>query len=255
MFQGHRNTILGFAAGAAAGISYGLNPLFGKPLIDGGVPVLSMLFFRYAISAVVLGLWIWARQGLFRVTWREFRLLIVLGLLFAASSVFLFESYRYIPSGLATTLVYLYPVFVAVIMVFLKVRPVWQVWLSIAGTVAGVVVLSWPSGGFTLHWGGMTLAALSALSYAFFSDNCEPLSACQTHQRTTAHILRPGGWFSAVYGLSDNGPNARHARHRQRFGSLLPDRFGHLSNNDFNAHHCSFNPTDWPHQDVSFRCV
>lgn len=168
LFQGRRNTILGFAAGAAAGISYGLNPLFGKPLIDGGVPVLSMLFFRYAISAVVLGLWIWARQGSFRVTWREFRLLIVLGLLFAASSVFLFESYRYIPSGLATTLVYLYPVFVAVIMVFLKVRPVWQVWLSIAGTIVGVVVLSWPSGGFTLHWGGMTLAALSALSYAFF---------------------------------------------------------------------------------------
>ena len=36
-----QKTILGFAAGVAAGVSYGLNPLFGKPLLDGGVPVLQ----------------------------------------------------------------------------------------------------------------------------------------------------------------------------------------------------------------------
>ncbi len=33
-----QKTIIGFAAGVAAGVSYGLNPLFGKPLLDGGVP-------------------------------------------------------------------------------------------------------------------------------------------------------------------------------------------------------------------------
>ena len=121
MTQKIQNTILGFAAGAAAGISYGLNPLFGKPLLDGGVPVLSLLFFRYAISAVILGLWMAFRHESFRVNGREMRLLILLGCLFAASSVFLFESYRFIPSGLATTFVYLYPVFVALIMVGLHV--------------------------------------------------------------------------------------------------------------------------------------
>lgn len=99
-----------------AGISYGLNPLFGKPLLDGGVPVLSMLFFRYAISALLLGGWMLLRKETFKATWKEFRLLIVLGILFAASSVTLFESYKFIPAGLATTLVYLYPIFVAVIM-------------------------------------------------------------------------------------------------------------------------------------------
>lgn len=101
-----------------AGVSYGLNPLFGKPLLDGGVPVLSMLFFRYAISALLLGGWMLLRKETFKVTWKEFRLLIVLGILFAASSVTLFESYKFIPAGLATTLVYLYPIFVAVIMLF-----------------------------------------------------------------------------------------------------------------------------------------
>ena len=163
-----QKTILGFAAGAAAGISYGLNPLFGKPLLDSGVPVLSMLFFRYAISVVILGIWMAFRNESFRVNEREMRLLIVLGCLFAASSVFLFESYRFIPSGLATTFVYLYPVFVALIMVGLRVYPKWQVWLSIAATILGVVMLSWPSAGVEIHWIGIVLAALSALSYAIY---------------------------------------------------------------------------------------
>lgn len=163
-----QKTFLGFAAGVAAGVSYGLNPLFGKPLLDGGVPVLSLLFFRYAISAVILGLWMAFRHESFRVNGREMRLLVVLGCLFAASSVFLFESYRFIPSGLATTFVYLYPVFVALIMVGLHVYPKWQVWLSIAATVAGVVLLSWPAAGTEIHWLGIVLAAMSALSYAVY---------------------------------------------------------------------------------------
>ena len=163
-----QKTIIGFAAGVAAGVSYGLNPLFGKPLLDGGVPVLSMLFFRYAISAVLLGLWMAFRHENFRVSWREMRLLILLGCLFAGSSVFLFESYRFIPSGLATTFVYLYPVFVALIMVGLRVYPKWQVMLSITATILGVVLLSWPSEDLEIHWSGIVLASLSALSYAIY---------------------------------------------------------------------------------------
>lgn len=168
MIQNIQKTIIGFAAGAAAGISYGLNPLFGKPLLDSGVPVLTMLFFRYAISVVVLGTWMALRHESFRVNRREMQLLILLGSLFAASSVFLFESYRFIPSGLATTFVYLYPVFVALIMIALRVYPKWQVCLSIAATIIGVVMLSWPSDDAPVHWMGVVLAALSALCYAVY---------------------------------------------------------------------------------------
>ena len=181
-----QKTVLGFAAGVTAGVSYGLNPLFGKPLLDGGVPVLSLLFFRYAISAVILGLWMAFRHESFRVNGREMRLLVVLGCLFAASSVFLFESYRFIPSGLATTFVYLYPVFVALIMVGLHVYPKWQVWLSIAATVAGVVLLSWPAAGTEIHWLGIVLLRR-------LSGDCQPLAAYQTYLRTHAHVLWSGG--------------------------------------------------------------
>ena len=164
----NRRKLIGFAAGIVAGVSYGMNPLFAKPLLEGGVPVLTMLFFRYFLSVVMMGIWMFLRRESFGVSAKEFSLLAVLGLLFSCSSLFLFESYRFIPSGLATTIVYLYPVFVALMMAALGNTPDWHVWVSIAATFAGVILLCKPSGGVTLHWAGLALAALSALSYAAY---------------------------------------------------------------------------------------
>ena len=58
----------------------------------------------------------------------------------------LLGAYKYIASGLATTLVFLFPVMVAIIMVFLKVVPSWPVWLSIAATFAGVMIMTGGTG-------------------------------------------------------------------------------------------------------------
>ena len=158
----------GYVAGIAAGIAYGMNPLFGKPLMESGVPILVMLFYRYLISAILLGLWMLRRKESFKVEGRELWLLVILGLLFAGSSITLFFSYYYIPSGLATTLIYLYPVFVALTMVFLRVYPSWQTWVSILATMLGVILLSVPSGGMQLRLAGIALATGSALCYTYY---------------------------------------------------------------------------------------
>ena len=160
--------LIGLACGVVAGISYGTNPLFAKPLLQSGVPVLVMLFFRYGISAALLSLWMLLKREPFSVKKREIGLLALLGVLFAGSSLFLFASYEFIPSGLATTLVYLYPVFVALIMVLLRFYPSWQTWLSIAATFGGILLLSSPSQGADIKLPGIILAVMSALSYAFY---------------------------------------------------------------------------------------
>ena len=160
--------LIGLVCGVVAGISYGTNPLFAKPLLQSGVPVLVMLFFRYGISAALLSLWMLLKREPFSVKKREIGLLALLGVLFAGSSLFLFASYEFIPSGLATTLVYLYPVFVALIMVLLRFYPSWQTWLSIAATFGGILLLSSPSQGADIKLPGIILAVMSALSYAFY---------------------------------------------------------------------------------------
>ena len=132
-----RNALIGYPAGIITGITYGLNPLFAMPLMNKGVAIGSILFFRYLFAVLILGGFLLLRKQSFKVSFKQAGILLVLGLLYTSSSLFLFEAYKYIASGLATTLIFLYPVLVAIIMVFLKTVPSWPVWLAIAATFCG----------------------------------------------------------------------------------------------------------------------
>ena len=163
-----KNVVWGYVAGIITGVTYGLNPLFAKPLLSIGVSVDTMLACRYLIAVFILGVWLVFRKESLKVNKAQMWRLCILGFLFAMSSMLLFLSYNYIPAGLATTIVFLYPVIVALIMVLLKVYPTWQGWLSILMTFVGVVILSRPSGNMTLNITGLSLAAGSAIAYALY---------------------------------------------------------------------------------------
>ena len=163
-----RNAIIGYPAGIVTGITYGLNPLFAKPLMNNGASTEAILFFRYGIAVVLLGAFLLLKKESFRINLRQAGVLLGLGLLYTASSAFLFEAYKYIASGLATTLVFLFPVMVAIIMVFLKVVPSWPVWLSIAATFAGVMIMTGGTGTEAIDPTGIWFSIASAFVYALF---------------------------------------------------------------------------------------
>ncbi len=163
-----KNAIIGYPAGIITGVTYGLNPLFAMPLIGAGVAIGSILFFRYGFAVLMLGLFLMLKRESFRITLRQAGVLLVLGLLYTSSSLLLFEAYNYIASGLATTLVFLYPVLVAIIMVFLGVVPSWPVWLSIGVTFLGVLIMTYSDGPQTTSLLGVLLSIGSALVYALF---------------------------------------------------------------------------------------
>ena len=66
-----KKRLIGLVAGIIAGVSYGTNPLFGKALMESGVPILVMLFFRYGIAAAILAVWMLLRKETFRAGRRE----------------------------------------------------------------------------------------------------------------------------------------------------------------------------------------
>lgn len=163
-----KNAIIGYPAGIITGVTYGLNPLFALPLMKEGASTESILFFRYIISVLLLGAFLFLSKQSFRINKKEAGILFVLGLLYTSSSIFLFEAFKYIASGLATALVFLYPVLVAIIMVFLKVIPSWPVWLSIFLTFGGVVIMTQSDSTQTISPLGVFLSLGSALVYAMF---------------------------------------------------------------------------------------
>lgn len=163
-----KNALIGYPAGIITGITYGLNPLFAVPLMNNGAAIESILFFRYSFAVVMLGLFLLITRQSFKVSTKQLCILLVLGVLYTLSSLFLFGAYNYIASGLATTLIFLYPVLVAIIMVFLRVIPSWPVWLAIAATFSGVLVMTQGSGGESVKPVGVVLSLGSALAYSFF---------------------------------------------------------------------------------------
>ncbi len=163
-----KNAIIGYPAGIITGITYGMNPLFAMPMVRKGINIDSILFFRYAIAVSCLGFFLVLKKENFHISVKQSAVLLIMGLLYTSSSLFLFEAYKYIPSGLATTLVFLYPVLVALIMVFLRVIPSWPVWLSIAATFLGVVIMTQGDGAQSVNPLGILLSVGSALVYAFF---------------------------------------------------------------------------------------
>ena len=163
-----RNAIIGYPAGIITGITYGLNPLFAKPLMNAGASTEAILLFRYGIAVILLGAYLLLKKENFRITLKQAGVLLSLGLLYTASSTFLFEAYKDIASGLATTLVFLFPAMVAIIMVFLKVVPSWPVWLSIAATFAGVMIMTGGAGTEKVNPLGVWFSIASAFVYALF---------------------------------------------------------------------------------------
>ena len=163
-----KNAIIGYPAGIITGITYGLNPLFAVPLMNNGAAIETILFFRYSFAVVLLGAFLMLTKQSFKITAKQAGVLLTLGLLYTSSSILLFEAYNYIASGLATTLIFLYPVLVAIIMVFLRVVPSWPVWFAIAATFGGVIIMTQGNGGKSINPIGVALSLGSAFVYAMF---------------------------------------------------------------------------------------
>lgn len=163
-----KNAIIGYPAGIITGITYGLNPLFAMPLINQGASIESILFFRYSFAVIILGAFLLLSKHNFKISLSQAKVLLILGLLYTSSSLFLFEAYKYIASGLATTLIFLYPVLVAIIMVFLRVVPSMPVWFAIVATFGGVIIMTQDGGNEAINPIGVLLSLGSALVYALF---------------------------------------------------------------------------------------
>lgn len=158
----------GYLAGIVSGITYGMNPLFGVPVINKGLDVNSLLFYRYGVATLLMLVYMLVAKKQIRISWRQFGLMVVLGVLFTGCSITLFESYKYIPSGVATSILYVYPIMVALIMMFFGQFPSWKTWVSIFAGVAGAVLLSVKGSGGFIDWKGILLVVTSGLCYTLF---------------------------------------------------------------------------------------
>lgn len=159
----------GYILGAIAAASYGMNPLFALPLYKAGMDPDSVLFFRYLFAIPLLGIMIKARGRTFKIQRKETFPLIIMGLLVALSSLTLFLSYNYMAAGIASTLLFVYPIMVALIMAMVfKEKLALQTIICMLLALAGIGLLYKSEDGSTLSLIGALLVFASSLSYAIY---------------------------------------------------------------------------------------
>lgn len=190
------NKAKGFACGAVAAATYGMNPLFTLPLYDAGMSVDSVLFYRYAFAVLLLGIMMKLQGQSFALRKNEILPLVVGGLLFSASSLLLFMSYKHMDAGIASTILFVYPVMVAVIMfLFFHEKVSVITLLCILLALAGIGLLYKGDGEETLSLLGILLVVLSSLSYAIYivGVNHSTLKTMSTAKLT---------FYALLFGLS-----------------------------------------------------
>lgn len=163
--------IKGYFCGAVSGASYGLIPLFSLPVMRQGVDFDSLLLYRYLLAATVLALLMAARGRFSSLALRrdEIPFVVVLGLLYAFSSVFMFQAFDYMATGLVSTMYFVYPVFTASIMaIFYGERMSWGRILSLVMTIGGVGLLYVSDGDDRMNLIGVGLTFATALAYAIY---------------------------------------------------------------------------------------
>ncbi len=165
-----KRRLTGIINGCIASASYGTNPLFALPLYAGGIGVNSVLFYRYLFAVIFYGLWIkFIKKSSIKLSKTEFLPLFILGIVFSLSSLTLFDAFKYIEIGIACTILFIYPVIVAIIMaIFYNEKITKTSIFAIILTSLGIIMLYNTKPNSAMNLKGVLLVLLSALLYAIY---------------------------------------------------------------------------------------
>ena len=164
-----KNKTVGILCAILSAVCYGTNPFGALPLYEEGVNTATVLTHRFGLAVVLLSVVMLIKGISFKVTRHEFKVLFSLGILFAASSITYYQSFHFMDAGIASTILFVYPVMVAVIMaLFFKERVTGMTVVAIVLSLIGIALLYKGGTGASLSVIGIVLCILSSLAYAIY---------------------------------------------------------------------------------------
>ena len=159
----------GLVTGILSSSTFGLIPLFTLPLMAQGMTFDSILFYRFLPAGVAIGILLPIRGESFVIRKSELPTLCYLNLFYVMSALFLFWGYNYLPSGVATTIHFMYPVFVTLIMSIIYHERLSAIIITaIILAISGVASLSISDTEQGIDLTGIGIVLISAISYALY---------------------------------------------------------------------------------------
>jgi len=119
-------------------------------------------------AILILGYLVFYQKESVKINLKEGIVLSILGLFYALSAEFLFIAYDFLSPGIASTIFFIYPIMVALILgIFFKEKITLATTISLVIVVVGVGVLSIKDN-FEINYIGLFVSLLGALMYALY---------------------------------------------------------------------------------------
>ena len=164
------DTLKGYLFALVSALTYGMIPLFMIPLKKlEFFSVDTALFYRFLIAAIlILGYLVFYQKESVKINLKEGFVLSILGLFYALSAEFLFIAYDFLSPGIASTIFFIYPIMVALILgIFFREKITLATTISLVIVVVGVGILSIKDN-FEINYIGLFVSLLGALMYALY---------------------------------------------------------------------------------------
>ena len=192
-----------------ASSTFGLLPLFTLPVMGEGLTTFIILSYRMLFASILVAVLMLIGRVSFATNLKELRWFAVLGFLYYGSAALLFQAYGGMASGLATTLHFMYPVSVTVIMALVyKQRPSLVTICAIILSLVGVALLCLresSTGVSSLL--SVFLVLLSGVCYAVYLVLVSTVKRInqQNSQKLTFYVLMFSGAFFMLSTLQGGG--------------------------------------------------
>lgn len=148
----------------------------------------------------------------FRIAMNQVAVVVLLAVLYASTAILLLESYKYIPSGIATTIHFLYPLVVTLTMAWLfKEQVSWSIYIAVVLSLVGVALLAWGDHDAGDFRRGVTYALVTVVTYAAYIVGVMRSRVANIDSVVlTFYVLAFGALMFMLYAMVTTGIEAVH---------------------------------------------
>lgn len=203
------NRIKGILYAAVSSSTFGLAPFFSLTLLLAGFSAFEVLSYRWGVATIALTLFGWCSGCSFRLEKKDFLVVLLLSLLRAVTSFSLLIAYQNIATGVASTIHFMYPLAVSLVMMyfFQEKKSLW-VMFAVFMSLLGAALLSSreleAKNGDTIV--GLVAACVSVFSYAGYIVGVRMTRAVRINSTVlTCYVMGLGTVLYFIGALTTSG--------------------------------------------------
>lgn len=203
------NRIKSILYAAVSSSTFGLAPFFSLTLLLAGFSAFEVLSYRWGVATIALTLFGWCSGCSFRLEKKDFLVVLLLSLLRAVTSFSLLIAYQNIATGVASTIHFMYPLAVSLVMMyfFQEKKSLW-VMFAVFMSLLGAALLS--SGELEAKNGdtivGLVAACVSVFSYAGYIVGVRMTRAVRINSTVlTCYVMGLGTVLYFIGALTTSG--------------------------------------------------